>query len=426
MMTYYSLHYLPVFSVYYKIVNKMCSPLLFLFAYRYQSPRRSPSAINTTATNMLTECCDVIVAHSPPIYSGPPQDQLSVLYQNFRLVVNQKQQSPLAVRRSSFSPTRSDDRQSLVINLPSSSKPHRPCLVIRADSESSIGSSSSSSSSDENEPSSPIRRKKKVVFADDRGLSLTQVRLMNEPSNQPPKLMTAKPYFQSLTQSAASSSSFLQADAATKLTGAAADNLPPQWNLRFSQPASSYVDFRKRLDTDNVSLENVIVRSPDRRIVGTVKVRNLSYDKKVFIRSTQDRWAEHLDTPCTYVQNNAMLGAATSGPAPSVAAIYDTFSFQLPLPVHAASMEFAVCYKSPEFECWDNNDGLNYCVSVGGQSNGGPLPPQQQLLQSALSPVLVSDFDLHPKQPVHYFGAQSRQNSWSAWRDQKTDASAYW
>jgi len=175
MMTYYSLHYLPVFSVCYKIVNKMCLPLLFLFAYRYQSPRRSPSAISTTATDMLTECCDVIVAHSPPIYSGPPQDQLSVLYQNFRLVVNQKQQSPLAVRRSSFSPTRSDDRQSLVNNLPSSSKPRRPCLVIRADSESSIGSSSSSSSSDENEPSSPIRRKKKVVFADDRGLSLTQV-----------------------------------------------------------------------------------------------------------------------------------------------------------------------------------------------------------------------------------------------------------
>lgn len=406
----------------------MCSPLLFLFAYRYQSPRRSPSVITATATNMLTECCDVMVAHSPPIYSGPQQDQLSVLYQNFRLVVNQKQQSPLSVRRSSFSPTRSDDRQLVVANIPSSSKPRRPCLVIRADSEGSIGSSSSSSSSDENEPSSPIRRKKKVVFADDRGLSLTQVRLMNEPSNQPPKLMTTKPYFQNLTQSgASSSSSFLQADAAggkcsRSSAAAAADQLPPQWNLRFSQPASSYVDFRKRLDTDNVSLENVIVRSPDRRIVGTVKVRNLSYDKDVFIRSTHDRWADHADTPCMYVQNNAMSAAAT-GPAPNVAAIYDTFSFQLPLPVHAASMEFAVCYRSSEFECWDNNDGLNYCVSVGSPSNGAPLPPQQI---STLSPVLVADFDHHTKQPVHYFGAQSRQNSWSGWRDQKTDVFAYW
>lgn len=166
------MYYNHAFSVH-KIVNKMCSPLLFLFAYRYQSPRRSSAVITTAAANMLTECCDVMVAHSPPIYSGPTQD-LSVLYQNW-LVVNKKQPSPLSVRRSSFSPTRSDDRQPMLAHLPSSSKPRRPCLVIRADSEGSIGSSSSSSSSDENEPSSPVRRKKKVVFADDRGLSLTQV-----------------------------------------------------------------------------------------------------------------------------------------------------------------------------------------------------------------------------------------------------------
>ncbi|XP_015366098.1 PREDICTED: protein phosphatase 1 regulatory subunit 3B-like [Diuraphis noxia] len=384
---------------------------------------------------MLTECCDVMVAHSPPIYSGPSQD-LSVLYQNWLVVNKHKQQSPLSVRRSSsFSPTRSDDKQQIVAHLPTSGKPRRPCLVIRADSEGSIGSSSSSSSSDENEPSSPIRRKKKVVFADDRGLSLTHVRLMNEPSNQPPKLMTVKPYLPKL---AAASSSFYQVDASGSGSGSAVvakqtggtEQLRQQWHLRFSQPASSYVDFRKRLDTDNVSLENVIVRSPDRRIVGTVKVRNLSYDKAVFVRCTHDRWAGHEDTQCTYVQNNAMVNAAANGsclatgPAPNVAAIYDTFSFQLPLPTNAASMEFAVCYKSADFECWDNNDGLNYCLSVGSPSNGAALPPSPH--QSLLSPVLVADFDHHPKQPVHYFGAQSRQNSWSGWRDQKNDASAYW
>jgi protein phosphatase 1 regulatory subunit 3A/B/C/D/E len=260
---------------------------------------------------------------------------------------------------------------------------------------------------------------------------------MNEPSNQPPKLMTVRPYLPKLT--AASSSSYYQVDAAgpsavakhlQQQQSGAADQLLVQWHLRFSQPASSYVDFRKRLDTDNVSLENVIIRSPDKRIVGTVKVRNLSYDKAVFIRCTHDRWAGHEDTQCTYVQNNAMVNAAANGSSsatgssPNVAAIYDTFSFQLPLPVNTASMEFAVCYKSAEFECWDNNDGLNYCLSVGSPSNGAPLPPPPQ--QSVLSPVLVADFDHHPKQPVHYFGAQSRQNSWSGWRDQKNEASAYW
>lgn len=145
---------------------------LVLFAIRFQSPRRSPTVI----ANMLSECCDVIVAHSPPIYSGTPQ----VLYQNFRLVVNKKQQSPLTARRhssrSSTPPTTEDDKQPQANHSPGAGKPRRPCLVIRADSESSIGSSSSgSSSSDENEPLSPVHRKKKVVFADDRGLSLTQV-----------------------------------------------------------------------------------------------------------------------------------------------------------------------------------------------------------------------------------------------------------
>jgi len=129
------------------------------------------------------------------------------------------------------------------------------------------------------------------------------------------------------------------------------------------------------------------------------------------------------------VQNNAMVNAVANGTcsaanaAPNVTAIYDTFSFQIPLPVHAPSMEFAVCYKSPEFECWDNNDGLNYCLSVGGPSAGGagvPLPHQQ------LSPVLIAGFDHGRAQPVHYFGAQSRQSSWSMWGDRKIDSSAYW
>lgn len=140
---------------------------LFCFTYRIQSPCQSP-----TTLNMLTECCDVIVAHSPPLFTTHNgQPELSVLYQNFRLVMNQKQQSPLSVRR--FNTSRSSGSPTRELRQATPAKPRRPCLVIRADSEGSMGSSSSSS--DENEPSSPVRRKKKVVFADDRGLSLTQV-----------------------------------------------------------------------------------------------------------------------------------------------------------------------------------------------------------------------------------------------------------
>jgi len=131
---------------------------------------------------MLAECRDVMVAHSPPSlfaaaarHTAPPE--LSVLYQNFRLVITQNQQSPATVRRcnprtpSPLPTSVAEDFGLLALSSPATAGPRRPCLVIRTDSDGSIGSSS-----DENEPLSPARRKKKVVFADDRGLSLTQVR----------------------------------------------------------------------------------------------------------------------------------------------------------------------------------------------------------------------------------------------------------
>lgn len=249
---------------------------------------------------------------------------------------------------------------------------------------------------------------------------------MNEPSNQPPKLMTTGLYLNSQPAGVAGS-------------GAVVKQRDQHWKVRFSQPASSYLDFRKRLDMCNISLENVIVKSPDHRILGTVKVRNLSYDKEVFVRSTQNKWITHQDTPCTYVQNNAMGIVAANGscsaplsPVPNVAAIYDTFSFHLSLPVNAPCMEFAVCYKSDEFECWDNNDGSNYCLSTGADRPASlqqPLTQPLHLVASAppLSPSILAKYEHQPlvstKQPVHYFGAQSRQNSW---KDQKIDTPIYW
>lgn len=263
---------------------------------------------------------------------------------------------------------------------------------------------------------------------------------MNEPSNQPPKLMTVSPFLNQ--QSAAAAAGCKPSEPLQQ---------PPYWQLRFPQPASSYLDFRKRLDMGNVSLENVIVKSPEHRIVGTVKVRNLSYDKEVFVRSTDDHWTTHRDTLCTYVQNYAMAnvggscgkgngsgplapGAAAAvgpaGPSQNVTAIYDTFAFRLTLPNSASSLEFAVCYKSPHFECWDNNDGLNYCLSKSGGQSAAVAQQSSScggMLSSSAPNAGPADFEhaAAPK-PVHYFGAQSRQHSWNTWRDQKNDTYAYW
>lgn len=251
---------------------------------------------------------------------------------------------------------------------------------------------------------------------------------MNEPSNQPPKLMTVSQYLN-------------QQPVVTVTNNWGTPNKHPAyqlWQLRFSQPASCYLDFRRRLDTSNISLENVIVKSPpDHRIVGTVKVRNLSYDKEVFIRCTEDNWSTHRDALCTYVQQNAAAlntnGSSSMALTP-VQNIYDTFSFSMQLPTTAASVEFAVCYKCTEFECWDNNDGNNYCVSLC--STGPPAgPPLQKIQEQNSAPLLVTaagcsspviEFDHHQKSPVHYFGAQSKQNSWTSWRDQPIDMTTYW
>lgn len=126
------------------------------------------------------------------------------------------------------------------------------------------------------------KTKKKVVFADDQGLSLTEVRIMSEPSNVPPHW----------------SLQFL-----AHITQGWVSPIPTeQWTIDFKQPASDYLDFRRRLDKENVSLENVIVRENDNVVVGTVKVRNLSFNKEVIVRATWDNWKSQEDIFCTFSQ----------------------------------------------------------------------------------------------------------------------------
>lgn len=73
-----------------------------------------------------------------------------------------------------------------------------------------------------------------------------------------------------------------------------------EWTITFRQPASDYLHFRNKLDTGNVSLENVIVKENESMLVGTVKVKNVSFEKEVLVRLTWDSWKSVQDTFCTY------------------------------------------------------------------------------------------------------------------------------
>ncbi|KAI4480397.1 hypothetical protein M0802_014258 [Mischocyttarus mexicanus] len=241
---------------------------------------------------------ELILGHSPPVYSP-------LLY------------SPL-VRTAPPITTRSVPPRI------------RPCLSTGSLPLNSIKNNNNNSN----------KQKKKVVFADDRGRPLTQVRVMSEPSNVPPLWTSA--YVEEVT------GGLLRAKIDTEVTQ---DAIPP-WQVTFPQPASDYLAFRRKLDQENVSLENVIIRESEQALVGTVKVRNLAYDKEVIVRASNDNWNTHEDNYCTYVEQ----------PGAPALILYDTFRFRLTLPLKSDVIEFCVRYRTDGKEFWDNNEGKNYIV----------------------------------------------------------------
>lgn len=132
------------------------------------------------------------------------------------------------------------------------------------------------------------------------------------------------------------------------------------WKVLFNQPASNYLEFRKRLEDSNVSLENVIVKTNENDLTGTVKVKNICFEKSVIVRSTTNNWSSHRDINCSFVDNNT---------SSSVTIIYDTFSFKIPLCDNNDNIQFCVCFKSAQGEYWDNNDGKNYKLVRNDEQN---------------------------------------------------------
>ncbi|KAH3802980.1 protein phosphatase 1 regulatory subunit 3B-like [Dreissena polymorpha] len=213
-------------------------------------------------------------------------------------------------------------------------------IIIRKDEASSDGDWSECSSgpnSGQETPTSPCspRTNKKVSFADHKGFALVTVRIMTEPSDHPPKL--GEDVLKTLTNGAE----------------AVVSGLPP-FRLKFSQPASDYMAFRDKVDKNNVSLENVILR--DYNVLGTIKVKNICFDKKVFIRLTTNSWKSSHDIQAKYVQ-----------PFGNLVHNFDTFSFEFDIDSQADTkhvIQFAVCFVADDNQFWDNNSGTNYEIAA--------------------------------------------------------------
>lgn len=136
--------------------------------------------------------------------------------------------------------------------------------------------------------------------------------------------------------------------------------------------------YRQKLDSKNVSLENVIIKENDSLVVGTVKVKNIGFHKEVIVRSTWDNWKTQQDTFCVYSPVNKvnfpaenriqvhlmytnifflfLVSISQVGGNSGCYVLYDTFSFKLTLPPQSNKLEFCVCFRSEDKEFWDNND----------------------------------------------------------------------
>ncbi|XP_067280022.1 protein phosphatase 1 regulatory subunit 3B isoform X1 [Pseudorasbora parva] len=176
----------------------------------------------------------------------------------------------------------------------------------------------------------PRRAKKQVSFADHKGLALTMVKIFSEFDDRIDIPTSIEQFF---------SASLTLSERKDKLT------------LDFDQPSADYLKFRQRIENYHVCLEHCMLK--EKSIAGTVKVKNLSFEKSVKLRITFDTWKSHTDINCQYVKDT-YTGSNR-----------DTFSFEASLPDQVPPhehIEFAICYEVNGVTLWDNNQGQNYRI----------------------------------------------------------------
>ncbi|PAA86918.1 hypothetical protein BOX15_Mlig027561g1 [Macrostomum lignano] len=180
--------------------------------------------------------------------------------------------------------------------------------------------------------------KKRVIFADDAGKPLQQVRVFSEPSWAPPKFLSIRP---------------LPADPDAADDIEASSDKSGQFRCQFAQPSSKYILFRENVEKNCVSLSNLYFDGLTAK--GSVSVKNISFKKRVFVRVSFDQWASYRDFDATY--------------ASSQDSRQDSFVFSFPCPADLErGFEFCVCFEAEGQAFWDSNLGANYKVSVAKKS----------------------------------------------------------
>ncbi|XP_030760612.1 glycogen-binding subunit 76A-like [Sitophilus oryzae] len=201
-------------------------------------------------------------------------------------------------------------------------------------------------------------RKKIVRFADVLGLDLADVRTFLDEIPKVPKSA-----YDDLSDVDISDSSDIQnVNCLNKFVGVSSEKILVPL---FEQP-SGLPNFLDLVRENQVCLENALVDDPVLFLIrGTVRVRNLDFNKSVHIRYTLDSWKTFADVQASYVQNSC-----------------DGFSDRFSFVIYAHTLtvgqklEFACRFQCKGCQYWDSNKGLNYCFQClpAATSSTTPVP----------------------------------------------------
>lgn len=272
-------------------------------------------------------------------------------------------------------------------------KPLRPCLSNQqraADDEGCVGWNGSNKAG-----------KKRVVFADTKGMSLTAIHVFSKFDDEPYR-----------SKHGGGIGEELQFDM-TDLETATMDlkiSSVRSLALDFKQPSADYLDFRNRLIQNSVCLENCSLQ--ERSLTGTIKVRNIGFEKAVLVRATFNSWASFIDIQCTFMNN--VYSCQDS----------DTFAFVLELPTYVPPqnrVEFCICFRVQDQTFWDNNDGRNYAlkpVGWNGEDLKAATPGEHKKLSDPKNAADLDQFG-SPRMSSGLFAG------WQSWA-QIENAVPYW
>jgi len=182
----------------------------------------------------------------------------------------------------------------------------------------------------------------------------------------------------------------------------------------------------------NIYIESLSLRrSRPATLYGSVLVRNIAFHKQVALRFTLDNWEGTSEVTCKHVNSLAQLpppfpqsravggviGQLASGEGGSQEFKWDRFSFVIHLELYEQKLTELNIFFVGRFtvpgvgEWWDNNDGMNYCISFNQPHSSPGRPPSQNKPFTALSTMKATPVSVTPDLSVEDSGLPSHKIS---------------